>query len=345
MNKEISRFIRLVSFLRRFLSRWRNDEYMDAISRISYDPNMIEVKAYGDENPNVNIYFIQIEGGMGLGGYLRHTLHTLYEADKLGFAPVIKYADECPCKEKEPVNGTDNPFEYYFEQVGPFSIADVYRSRRVFLYVPPHIMRIERDLGDLNPELAVGYNVTDEYLRTVSLIMKKYIRLKDTIKRILKSDKEKVFHGVDSMDQVLGIHIRGTDFALHWKNHPNLITPENYFAVIDEALSQGVSYLFLATDDSRYIEQFEARYGTKLLYYKNTYRSDGTCNIAFEKNDRNKSRYLRGVDVLRDMYTLAECGGLIAGLSQVSIMARIMCLSMDREYRYIKILNNGIYRQ
>ena len=339
-----SRFIRLVCFLRRFISRWRNDVYMEAVSRVEYDPNMIEVKAYGDENSDVNIYFIQIEGGMGLAGYLRHTLHALFEAEKLGFVPVVKYADECPCKEKEEINGTDNPFEYYFEQVGGLTIADVHRSSRVFLYVPPHMIRIERELGDLNPELAVGYNVTDDYMMKLSDVMKKYIHLNRTVETILKKDREELFHHVD-MDQVLAIHIRGTDFALQWNHHPNPVTPEDYFPAVDEALSQGFTYLFLATDDSSYTEKFEKRYGKKILYYKNIYRSDGTCNIAFEKVDQDRSRYDRGVDVLKDIYTLARCGGLIAGLSQVSIMARIICLSLEREYRYVKILNNGIYKK
>ena len=69
------------------------------------------------------------------------------------------------------------------------------------------------------------------------------------------------------------------------------------------------------------------------------------ARIAFEKVDQDRSRYDRGVDVLKDIYTLARCGGLIAGLSQVSIMARIICLSLEREYRYVKILNTGIYKK
>ena len=49
-----------------------------------------------------------------------------------------------------------------------------------------------------------------------------------------------------------------------------------------------------------------------------------------------------GVEVLRDMYSMAECDGLVAGLSQVSYAARIQKKSMGSEYEDLVILNKGI---
>lgn len=330
--------------LRRLLWKWRDNDYLEAVLKVGYDPNTMEIKVFGDDNLEKNIYFIKVSGTMGLAGYLRHTLHALFEAEKLGFTPVVYYTDECPCKESADLDGISNPFEYYFKPVSALSVRDVYRSGRVFLFNPHHLRRIERELGNLNPDLPAGYNIEDEYMEKMSFLVKKYIHLNDRVERDMKNNRGELFQHVNNMEQVLGIHIRGTDYALHWKNHPNIVTPQDYFPVVDEALSQGFSYLFLATDDKRYIDCFENRYGSKVLYYRHTYRSDGACNIAFEKNPEDRSAYNRGLDVLRDMYTLAHSGGLIAGLSQVSIIARILCLSMERQYRYIKVLDNGVYR-
>ena len=63
--------------------------------------------------------------------------------------------------------------------------------------------------------------------------------------------------------------------------------------------------------------------------------------------DGNKeySKYRKGLEVLRDVYTLASCGGLVAGLSHVSILARIVKYSFDKKYSYQNILSNGINRQ
>ena len=330
--------------LRRLLRKWNNEAYIEDILNLGNDPNSIEIKSFGNENLEKNLFLIEVHGVMGLGGYMRHTLHALFEAEKLGFVPIVYYADSCPCKEFFANDEFDNPFEYYFQQTSSLSLSDVYRSGRVFLFKPPHLYRIERELGNLNPDLPGGYCVDDAYLQKMSGIVKKYLHLNDSVGKKLDKDREELFKKVVWMDQVLGIHIRGTDFLLHWKNHPNCVLPEDYFLAIDDALARGFSYLFLATDDRRYVECFEKRYGSKVLYYQDTYRSDGVCNIAFEESRQAGDSYRKGLEVLRDMYTLAHVGGLIAGLSQVSIIARILCLSVGREYRYIKILDNGLYR-
>ena len=51
---------------------------------------------------------------------------------------------------------------------------------------------------------------------------------------------------------------------------------------------------------------------------------------------------LLGYEVLRDMYTLASCDGLVAGLSQVSYAARICKRSRNEKYDIEMILNKGI---
>ena len=41
--------------------------------------------------------------------------------------------------------------------------------------------------------------------------------------------------------------------------------------------------------------------------------------VAFEKSGRKKHKYRLGLEVLRDMHTLAMCDGLVVGISQVAV--------------------------
>ena len=48
-----------------------------------------------------------------MGGCLRQILYGLFDAEQLGFTPVLGFRREsCLYAEDEPVNGIENPFEY-----------------------------------------------------------------------------------------------------------------------------------------------------------------------------------------------------------------------------------------
>ena len=98
----------------------------------------------------------------------------------------------------------------------------------------------------------------------------------------------------------------------------------------------------MATDDKKTVEQFQMAFGDKLVYYKDVVRSDGDETVMKSQSQRENHHYLLGLEVLRDMLTLAACDGLAAGLSQVSYSARIQKKSMGQEYRDLVVLNKGI---
>lgn len=329
--------------------RYRNDEdFVYQVMNINHNPDVMEIKRFGEKNIDSNIYFISLNGNMmkGLGGYLRQTLYGLIETDRLGFIPVIYYQPEgCLYAEEEEVNGSGNPFEYYFEQASNISVAEVYESSRVFLFNPAHESRIECDLGNLNPHMAEGYIVDDIYLGKLAIVFKKYIRLKTIVWERISEDMQVLCPDGWISKKFLGVHIRGTDYALNWLNHPNMVAVDEFVEAIDEVLEKyDYKYIFLATDDESRLDALKQKYGKKLIYYKEVARGKGALNIAMEKNDRPRHHYLSGYEVLRDMYTLAGCDSLICGLSQVAIMARIIRLASEQPYRYSKILDKGIYQ-
>jgi len=106
----------------------------------------------------------------------------------------------------------------------------------------------------------------------------------------------------------------------------------------------GFTHIFLATDDNTRLEAFKERYGERLLYYEDVHRGEGVRLAILDALDRENTHYLDGLEALRDMYTLAACDGLIAGLSQISISARIRRLADYGPFEYMNILDKGLYR-
>ena len=324
--------------------RYKNDpNYIESFLKINKDPNAIEIRNYGPNNTDKNIFFIEIQGEMGIGAFLRQTLHALYEADRLGFVPVVKYHESCPCKAVEPIHGTNNPFEYYFFPVSGISLDEVYQSQRVFLFRYAHLYRIEEYFGNLNPTLVAGYRINDDYMMQMAQITKKYIHLQQDTEIYINNGLLKLFGNNMIGNRVLAIHIRGTDYALKWENHPKMLMPTDYFSVIDSLLDRSFDMLFLATDDCSRLEAFKERYGSRLLYYDDTFRGSGSVNIAYERQFGENDGYKNGLEALRDMYSIAACDGFIGGLSQIAIMAQIIRLSKGEDFKYLKVLDKGIH--
>lgn len=333
-----------LNYLQRVIRRINDDAFVNKVLLLGNDPNAFYMNSYGEKNLDKNILFIEINAMMGYA--YRYMLYALFEAERLGFTPVIRFNEKCAYLEDHPINGTRNPFEYYFQQPADVSLASTYESKRVFSFDISHLARIERDLGNLNPETPVGYVVTEDYLNVLAQIARKHLKLNAVTEKKIMEGIGEIFPKNFHEKRILGVHVRGTDFALNWKNHPNMVMPEEFFSVTDKLL-QGESafdYIFLATDDSTRLDAFKERYGAKLLYYADVHREAGKKNIALCSLERENTHYLDGLEVLRDMYTLAECNGLIAGLSQISIAARIVRLVRKEPFEYMKILDKGIYQ-
>ena len=311
--------------------------------------DIIYCKNFGDQNKNKLFYFIDIEtNGMGFGAYLRWVIHVLYDADSFNAIPVIKFGKGCPYLEKNQFMNTDNPFEYYFNQPTKYNVKDIFESQRVIVFNIWSLVRIDETIGIIknSNDMPIGYqNITNEYLKNLGAIYKNYIFLNEHSERFIKQSIKSVFPKDWGNKKILAVHVRGTDFALHWDQHPNIVQAEDFFYVIDKALlEKNFQYIFLATDDSARLELFKNRYKEKLLYFKDVHRSDGKINVSFEKIDRPYNNYLNGLEVLRDMYTMAYCNGFIAGLSQVSVSTRIINRSLDKQFEYEKIIDKGIYK-
>lgn len=333
-----------VNYLQRVLRHFNDATFVKNVMTIGHDPNCLHLQSYGEKHPDKNIFFIEVNGAMGT--MYRYMLYALWEAERLGFVPVLKFHKDCFYQEKHTIDGTDNAFEYYFTQPTDVSLSDAYESKRVFFLELPHLSRIEYDLGNLNPDAPAGYVVNEEYLEKLAGVARKYLHLNKKTKFFFENSYRRVLLRGESRKKVLGVHVRGTDFALQWEGHPNMVTVEDFFDAIDEVLDgeNDFQHIFLATDDNTRVEAFKERYGDRLSYYEDVHRGEGVRLAILDALDRENTHYLDGLEALRDMYTLARCDGLVAGLSQISISARIRRLADYGPFEYMKILDKGLYQ-
>ncbi len=302
---------------------------------IQTDSMILKCDSLGYENPQLNIYLIELsEKNNGFFAVFHKVLKHLYYADRFHLTPVILFTEDFLYKEDHPINGSENPFEYYYEQPGGVSVDQALKSRNVFKAEYIHTC-----INDLTSLKNGDYEVTDDYIELLGKIAEKYIHMNAVTKERIEQDILKL--GID--DKTLGVHFRGTDYKRGFSRHPVYIGINEYIKKTEEVFAQGeYNSIFLASDDKEVVKEFDLKFPGKIKNYKDVFRGDGDVSVAFSQNNRKDHHYLLGMEVLRDMYTLSMCGGLVAGVSQVSLSARITKTGRGEKYKSSEILFHGV---
>lgn len=294
-------------------------------------------KRYGNENKDKIIYYIHEDGqNLGFFAMYRAWLEYLYFADVCGYTPVIRAGKNFPYQENVLVYGTGNPFEYYFDQPAAIQIQKAKKSNKVITSDLVHRQMVELVLTGKYSH----YKYTDRYMAEMAQIVKKSLRFNNhTMKYINKGMGLANFE----KEKILGIHVRGTDFRAMYDNHPVYVTEEEFFCEIDQIFDKKeYNKIFLATDDERTLKKFTNRYDGLVVFYRDVERGHSNQSVAFSKGKRKAHKYFLGLEVIRDMYALSMCTGLIAGISQVAICAQIHKLARGEHYHDLRIIDKGI---
>lgn len=318
------------------LKKRKEYDFLDNVA--GHNPFSMCLKSLGTDNKDKNIYFITM--GTKTNGMFAH-LRTLYKylafADRFGFIPVVLWTKDVPYFEAHPINGTTNPFEYYFCQPSRITVDEAKHSYNVFCSC-----RSNADLTYLANEYHINdsvYDLPEEMITKFSEISAKYLRLNSVASDIIQNSIDEVIGD----KRTLAIHYRGTDYKSNFNHHPICLEPCDYFEIIDNLLEQELfDQIFIATDDLVALNQFVDKYGERIVYYNDTFRSSGSTSVIFEDNKAENAHYRAGLEVLRDAYTLAQCDALIAGVSQVSIGARILKKAKGEQYKHVTIIDKGI---
>ena len=326
---------KLLYCLIKIIKHRKDEHYLDRALSFEYDPLLF---CFGDRVLKINAkncyYLIEISGDK-LAGYFalyRQVITAVYLADKLGLIPCINVRDTL-------YNDThNNLFDYFYEPVCKKSQYEILKEDNYFRFEGRHLELVENAFVNEKYEHACGYHITEEYITELSTVVKKYFRLKSDFKAQVDEEIKNILKG-----RILGIQIRGTDYASGLTDHPKITSKEQYYTIIDKLIKEKYDKLFIATDEKAILDGFIKRYGNRVVYYKDTFRSYSGEPIHKQIINRDDNGYQMAREVMRDMLTLSKCDGLLAGISQVSICARIQKRADNGEYDYLNIIDNGLY--
>lgn len=322
------------------LKMCRDRQFRNKLISLYDTPDVLLFRHMGEENTTENIYMIYCDNPTrGFFSLFNLVLDGLQFADYYHMTPVVEWGPSTLFHEEGGIDGIQNSFEYYFKQPGGISVASARASQNVVFYEYVH-----RKLSIPHFNITVGGSLTDAqeteaYLAKRAEIIRKYIRFSDHVKCYLEDAAEMLVHG----QVTLGVHVRGTDMHAGYNGHAKVVLPGDYLTAAKKAFSSGkFDKIFLATDEASVITLFEQEFGDRLIYFKDTLRSEDGQALHFSSSMRAHHQYQLGLEVLRDMYTLSICDGLIASISNVSLAARMMKKSYRKEYTHVEILSNGI---
>lgn len=303
----------------------------------SKDPFKLTIRNQGLLNKNKVIYYIHEDNeNLGFFAMYRYWVEYLYFADICGYDAVIDADKGFAYCENHKLNGKSNGFEYYFCQPANIKAWEAKLSNKVIYSNVIHREMVELIYtGKFN-----HYYYNRKYLYAMSRVVKKHMKFNENTRDYILSGCQRL----ELFDKkVIGVHIRGTDFKSQYNNHPICLREEDYYDIIESIWKKGTyDKIFLATDDSRILKKILNKYGDKICYYSDVTRNNRNRSVVFEASDKEDQKYLLGLEVLRDMYSLAVCQGLVAGISQVAICAQINKLAMGKQYEDLIIINKGI---
>lgn len=325
---------RRIKFLANVVKNFKSDKFIDDVNKMYRSPDILHITHNGEDNPGVVLYDINREDwNSGFFSVINHLIVQFYVCDCSGMQPVVFLNNTFPYGEEHQVNGTNNVWEYYFNQPSDFQYTDVNTSCAVVKYMCD---RFEQSYPFL---VQNGYEFKDEFYEKMGATYRRHISLRDVVRESLNLQ----IQGILQDKKTLGVQIRMGDMMLAPNGHPVVPTLDEYIEEIKRAIEEkNFEQIYLATDDTRAIDAMKNAFSQNVVYYDDVSRVSGTYSAYNIPTQRENHRYLCGLEVLRDMLTLSMCDGLVAGMSQVVIAARIAKVSYEKEWDYLKIIDKGV---
>lgn len=327
---------RKIHYIGKFFKHIGNKKYVDFYLNMETNPRLLLFEKNGMKNQDKAIYVITENGnGWGYFAEFRAMLCKLLYADRMGFYPYIYWGNSFLYVDENKKNEIPNAFEYFFRQLNGITLEEVQESYMVAYSKSAEAVMIEREFRKEE-----SYAISDDLLRQLGKIYNKYISLNLEVEKKLKEE----YCALLGQGKILGVHFRGTDYKKGYDIHPVFVQVQDVIDVVSGLFVKGeYEKIFLATDESVAVEEFEKKFGKdKVFFYQDTFRGNTDISVAFSKSEREFHKYKLGYEVIRDMWTLAQCDGLVSGLSQVSSCARIVKESQGKQYIDLKIIDRGI---
>lgn len=246
----------------------------------------------GVKNPDKTILLIEFSGkNAGMGDIVISAQQYIRLAFQRGWYPVVNLTEE----NQYISHIGDNMWDYYFLQPTEISVEEALRSKNV-------IRGSENHFGVL-PWLANPLcNMND------ALKEKVYLN-KDTLTSFEANMPKEIF----SSKKMLAVIARGTDLA---KCTHLQIDIQRVIDEVRETFVCGYDYIFLATEDEKYLRLFQDAFRDKLLFIdqkriSHDYEADEYRYVAELLDVKKEDRKEWGSKYLLITYCLSRCNALL----------------------------------
>lgn len=235
-----------------------------------------------------------------------------------------------------PVNGSMNPWEYFWEQPGGVGLDEVYRSR--------HVVLSRRSwFGQWD----MGYDVRnyfDTHLIEKFHLLSKMAPLNTPTEEYVCNMRKTLLpagHETLGVSYRFGGHARSSPY--HGSGHP--IQPEvsGLIEVAKECIEKwNMKRIFLASDECNAVQQFQRAFGERLITLPRE-RADAEASYDLEHPNPMyvpEQSYRTALDYLTEMELLSCCGAL---LGSITSGLRYAIIRNGGRYTHLKILDNGLF--
>ena len=264
----------------------------------------------GDDDPDKTYYLIRSDSpteglcslffGKGLG--------EVSWAQDRGYIAYIDFTtDDCQYHVDGIVHGTDNAWEYYFEQPEAITKDEILKKKNVLLSGWKFRKKDQR--ADVNYR-----NVETEEFKCFF----KKCAVKQYVWDLVEAKKREFMPTGKS----LGVLIRGTDYvALKPKGHPIQPTVNQVISKIEEFQSKyEPEHILVVTEDKNIYKEVKRTIGEPVFTCDENWIEDYKTDDYIANGFKN-SGYDRGLNYLVRLLLLSECDYLIAEITSGSMFA------------------------
>ena len=305
--------------------------------------------SFGDKNPDKVFYVCrpyyyldQNEFSTTISNllfhYYRNLAHLSY-ALKKGWIPVVdwEHYGKMPHMEEYPINGTQNGWEYFWNQPSQYTLEEVYQSKNVILG-----MQNTHDYGII-PSVAIKPPF-QQYIQNIIRLCPRYdqtIQFNDISLQFFKKWESCLFqHDM----RVLGVSIRGMaygnpqNFGERAQGHPKQPKLLKFMKTIEARMEKwALDNIFICCESEAVVDILKEHYQDQLLYLpRMRYKKPPT--VEDDPLYEDGRRYQTNLEYLAEIYLLSKCTSLLAGMSSG---VRAAAIWNAGNYEHIEIFDEG----
>lgn len=308
--------------------------------------------SFGNKNADIIFYVIRPyyflkPNDLILGNVANLLTQYYYVLQKLSYAleknyiPVVDWENygQLPHSENFPVFGTNNSWEYYWQQPSKYSLNEIYKSKNVILstqnigqygYIPncamkPPFNNYARSLVARCPKYA------------------QYIPLNSKTEEYVNMWYKNIF---PQKEKILGVVIRGSSYGTNktqFSSHPMQISIKELIKEVHKAMDAwDIQYIFFVNEVKEIVDFMYEEFQDKMIVLPrmrdSMYRpTDGSVlNPMYEDGHRYKTN----LDYVTEIALLSKCDALIGSMSSGTRTALIWNAG---KYEHVYIFEKGLW--